>query len=51
MSHRNDTPLGYVWLLSQAVAAFSDDSLPYCLMGAIALGAHGTQGRPKIWTC
>jgi hypothetical protein len=44
MSQSDDSPFGYAWLLSEAVAAFSADSLPYCLIGAVALGAHG---RPR----
>ncbi len=40
----NDAPYDYAWLLGEAVAAFSSHSLPYCLIGAVTLGAHG---RPR----
>lgn len=29
-----DSLFGYAWLLGEAVAAFSAESLPYCLIGA-----------------
>ena len=44
MSNGDNSPIGYAWLLSEVAAAFSADSLPYCLIGAVALGAHG---RPR----
>lgn len=44
MPHADDSLFGYAWLLVEAVAAFSTDSLPYCLIGAVALG---TYGRPR----
>ena len=40
----NDAPFDYAWLLGEAVTAFSSHSLPYCLIGAVALGAYG---RPR----
>ncbi len=44
MPSEDDSQLGYSQLLRKAIGAFSGQSLPYCLIGAVALGAHG---RPR----
>lgn len=44
MASHDAPPFGYVELLSMAISAFSAEGLPYCLIGAVALGAHG---RPR----
>jgi hypothetical protein len=44
MSLSEDREFGYLDVLSTAVEALSIPSLPYCLIGALALGAYG---RPR----
>jgi hypothetical protein len=44
MSPSNDQEFGYLEVLSAAVNALSFPPLPYCLIGALALGAYG---RPR----
>lgn len=44
MSPSEDHEFGYLDVLSTAVEALSIPSLPYCLIGALALGAYG---RPR----